>query len=109
MSNFKCSVCGEQHPLATLGLRCPNYRKHTPGPWTNEGPYHNDLLIIGPAPDHREIAQVCGQDDEAEANARLIAAAPDLLAACEHVAKYTHNLVLAEILRAAIAKARGVK
>ena len=53
--------------------------KHTPGPWrTND---HNTLQII----DHHPytIATVAATADrEAVANARLLAAAPELLAAC---------------------------
>ena len=42
---------------------------------------------------------------EADANARLIAAAPDLLEACEKVFEESHNPKVERILEAAIAKA----
>lgn len=64
--------------------------KHTPGPWwLGRDPCHYDSLtsISGGSDSNggiRSVAEVGGHDvDEAEANARLIAAAPDLLAACE--------------------------
>ena len=52
-------------------------------------------------------------DPEAEANARLISAAPDLLESCERLYNnmmtppFTIQLEDADFLRAAIAKARG--
>lgn len=49
--------------------------KHTPGPWRKD---NNPRNIIA---NGRDIAHTWGrfEDDEADANARLIAAAPDLL------------------------------
>lgn len=80
--------------------------KHTPGPWTLE----IDTVFIG---DKIRVQPVrYHMDAEGIANARLIAAAPDLLAAClqsiitldpmdnDHAELY-------EQLRAAIAKANG--
>ena len=63
-------------------IDCKKYEGHTPGPWVRDG-----LKVEGAAPKHmHDIAFVeCLSvfDDgceEAEANARLIAAAPDLMA-----------------------------
>lgn len=60
----------------------PENTQHTPGPWMALEPESSE--------EHWEIedgfghtATVYGDDAEAEANARLIAAAPDLLAACK--------------------------
>jgi len=56
---------------------------HTPGPWQLHK--SDDTLVIGS--DCREVAEACGDYTEEaewprmEANARLIAAAPDLLSA----------------------------
>lgn len=88
--------------------------KHTPGPWGCESAMSSDLDSIRyiTNPDGKSIARVrirnFQSQDEALANARLIAAAPDLLAAlqgimagiagCERDAHY-------EAARAAIAKA----
>ena len=57
--------------------------KHTPGPWqvNHNNPFRisdSDGVIRGCAP----IAETCGTLNEKRANARLIAASPDLLAAC---------------------------
>lgn len=83
--------------------------KHTPGPWRIDsgGRIVND-------PDHAtserdyQIADPLERNTFAEcrANARLIAAAPELLAACEEAAKFC-PVYMQDRLRAAIAKARG--
>ena len=55
--------------------------EHTPGPWRSDSPY-----VSVAAGEHRKIVADCDQsfsDDECEANTRLIAAAPELLAALE--------------------------
>lgn len=84
--------------------------KHTPGPWDVQGDTYvtvNSLIIA-----HCKQAGRTSLD-EAMANARLIAAAPDLLAALEKVIDYhvtgINPLSDAAILsaRAAIARARG--
>ncbi len=57
--------------------------EHTPGPW-KVGRDHDGSLKVGSGLD---VAYVLGQGSGAEANARLIAAAPELLEALERVAK----------------------
>jgi hypothetical protein len=86
---------------------------HTPGPWEVR-----DKFYIGRA-GRMSLAEVKSGDVPAEdveqhmANARLIAAAPDLLAACKAAAmKLAHSpldriSVAFEMLEAAIAKATG--
>lgn len=61
---------------------------HTPGPWYRNiragGKY--PTVFAGDAPRHVHIAhvqQIRGNPDETEANIDLIAAAPELLAACK--------------------------
>jgi len=96
--------------------------EHTPGPWTLTGWTAPDdygwTLQIGTAafPQRVTIDAYCA---ESEANARLIAAAPDLLAALEACAAalgehstrlplLSHNDAVALVLaRAAVARARG--
>ena len=60
---------------------------HTPGPWTIEGTRDSDEFWVvkdeGPV---CEISQTFGYPDADEANARLIAAAPELLAIVQHLA-----------------------
>ena len=53
---------------------------HTPGPWINSSGYIT-------ATDGSEITDVAwsGSDPEGKANARLIAAAPELLAVCRNL------------------------
>lgn len=56
---------------------------HTPGPW--EQRYFDDaqILVLGPPTDNGKrtlVATLTGNDREA--NARLIAAAPDMVALC---------------------------
>ena len=98
--------------------------KHTPGPWSIDGPNRFGCpritapykptctyLIAEASPD-------CPDDATMQANARLIAAAPDLLAACEALLRFAESVrpgggVLAgehDMLRdarAAISKAGG--
>ena len=111
--------------------------KHTPGPWIGAGPSFGDPLprytteIITESEDENgEVRSICElpvahHDDENEANARLIAAAPELLSALagmlaivndsQSVAGYHLNGELEpwdgfpeiERARAAIAKATG--
>ena len=94
---------------------------HTPGPWRAFQDAESCDVI---APDGYHVASVepCNSvNPEAEqaANARLIAAAPDLLAALEQIAGYPHSDGIgltpdhARLMRrqasAAIAKATGHK
>ena len=98
--------------------------KHTPGPW---GPRSlpdmvgtENMLIASVYPMHGEAPEEC------EANACLIAAAPDMLAALEATAAYLQDLMQSLIgagldmrggrtadqlmtVRAAIAKATGAR
>ena len=81
---------------------------HTPGPWTafpRETADGHDRVVAGPpGPNETRVALT-----RHFPNARLIAAAPDLLAALEHIA--TLGDVNADeapgVARAAIAKAKG--
>src|SRR5262245_5036653 len=103
-----------------------NESKHTPGPWEN-GPF--DVYSKADIEDGGNIVCEAPQDWEDsmyrwEANARLIAAAPELLEACEAGFRALYDLIQSEfatssnphpadsdpdvaLLRAAIAKARG--
>lgn len=84
--------------------------KHTPAPWHHGGDSHNGQGILG-----REHGfYICLIPDESEpeqiANAALICAAPDLLAALEDlrasVQKWAPQIDQSRA-RAAIAKAKG--
>jgi len=97
--------------------------KHTPGPWvfsaidSTEG-----FLVVEKARPKSLVATVCKRNgcgwtcphEEPWANARLIAAAPDLLEAAKTLMEYWDNGTPVrpgcediETLRAAIAKAEG--
>jgi len=93
---------------------------HTPGPWTASGiNVEGDSLILA-NPSYPAIACAFSQAGNAEANARLIAAAPDLLDKAIGAADWLDSLIrehntpsraamlnARDILRAAIAKAEG--
>ncbi|NIS53107.1 MAG: hypothetical protein GWN94_18705 [Phycisphaerae bacterium] len=96
--------------------------EHTPGPWE----YVYDVSYTGmpdlPEPDYEygrissklrwSIATIYPDAEEWHANMRLIAAAPDLLDACEQAVLHIQAGILnahdmSDILHAAIAKAKG--
>jgi len=93
---FPNAKTGDLSPLATVQIGTAaekavsewieNNTRPTPtaGPWfvDRQSPY--SALCIKPYPG-RIVCDVQGNDDEAKANARLLAAAPELLAACEGV------------------------
>jgi hypothetical protein len=99
--------------------------KHTPGPWKFRlrskdgiGTYSNDIRVYYDGGDGSDwVADVgCELDPVRHANARLIAAAPELLVACQFFDKYARmqeskgNALpsqLVDSVRAAIAKAGG--
>lgn len=74
------------------------HEKHTPGPWRADSSENNagveeswgDVMAVGFA-----VATIWQDterlDIEASANASLIAAAPDLLAACEMIASFAQS------------------
>lgn len=94
--------------------------KHTPGPWTVDG-----NVIRGDEKSNGSVSVACILDvaypygrwagESAQANARLIAAAPDLLEAAELCRKYMYEHAsntqdnAFDKLCAAIAKATGEK
>lgn len=105
--------------------------QHTPGPWPCEYTGDGKRILVGKGlvegPNGYEVAEVYSDDcprEVAEANARLIAAAPELLEALETLLPYAPWVPKAGIpmtpeleekpdvqavlkARAAIAKARG--
>ena len=102
-----------------------NKKKHTPGPWVYR-PNKDDNWGVVRSADGLPVAQACvgrwskdfdthrtNKTDPGEANARLIASAPELLAALEFCVDALNTeaggLYKAHIeqARAAIAKAKG--
>ena len=91
--------------------------KHTPGPWETYVNANNDVTIRKMFPDGTECCQIA-RCKSSFANARLIAAAPELLEALKAGPSAEHPPVDGEIClcwqcefvrlrRAAIAKAEG--
>lgn len=85
--------------------------KHTPGPWATNT---NGLITAGPRRLHIAQTAVTGMGHAAEANAFLLAAAPELLAALEQIERLSREAdrslvdvraMLGDIARAAIRKA----
>ena len=96
--------------------------KHTPGPWTmhprfDDGAEVRSLASVAwcsVASTHGASGSQVIDVDEARANARLIAAAPDLLAALHHISLASQNSMSSKeecgrIAREAIAKATKEK
>ena len=93
--------------------------KATPGPWQAEiATMHGKVIEYFVRVDGDEIAiasAICDRDGKPnQANARLIAAAPDLYAAlseleesCEYWSEYEVPLGIAERIKSALQKARG--
>jgi hypothetical protein len=101
--------------------------KHTPGPWNVEQDVVNNGDILIMTPEFRPLASVDVREipedtdgiprETALANARLIAAAPDLLEACKKLANEAagflalsdierHGMTNSRILRTRIEEAR---
>ena len=94
--------------------------KHTPGPWSIEADTSHfgtlSTVVGGKKLPHQQMTvQVGGMADwcEQEANARLIAASPDLLEACEYALNqafswgFGDGYLANQVLLPAIAKAKG--
>ena len=83
--------------------------KHTPGPWRyqreNGSPTTGQHMIAGANPGYLAEVRDCGSGDVC-ANARLIAAAPELLEALLAVVRVADRATVEfDMARAAIAKA----
>ena len=84
--------------------------KHTPGPWFSQYD-DNGFYEIGSEAVSLRLAFTFGEGDTDEANARLMAAAPDLLEALNAMVEYTssqeYDHAAVKQACAAIAKAKG--
>ena len=92
----------------------------TPGPWmaVPGGRLDQEVIITTQHRLDQSFSEICGMDveftgkhgDEQKANARLIAAAPELLAALECLCSFDKPLIQEDWdnARDAIAKAKGV-
>ena len=75
--------------------------KHTPGPWKKtEGSYGNYIAVRADDGEGKTVARIpCGSDVDTatdDDDASLIAAAPELLAACKFLQEVYDNLTSAE-------------
>jgi hypothetical protein len=80
--------------------------KHTPGPWASVHDADGDYLIMSPE-SGRFIAVTYTDAEQDEANARLIAAAPEMLEALERILPSLQGTGHANTVRAVIRKAKG--
>ena len=85
--------------------------KHTPGPWAIYVNAPSDIVIRKMSKDGYELCSIA-RVSSGYANARLIAAAPELLEALQKIAgntydEWTNGAEAGRIARAAIAKATG--
>jgi hypothetical protein len=87
--------------------------EHTPGPWSIE-PHGKGFVLYSGRDNQRHgmnLVYLTEPDWNWEANARLIAAAPDLLCACKRyldaMERYGHPDKTDRLMRAAIEKAMG--
>ena len=94
--------------------------KPTPGPWKATHDSHGRFQLIGPDGTPLDPDRDNATPGEAEANAALIAAAPDLLAALKSMVNYyapkhsewwhgPHQVSITKAAKAAINKAGGAK
>jgi hypothetical protein len=87
--------------------------KHTPGQWEYgcEVEYGRDIrcgdIWVGTANGPHDGNEGFPSSEECEANARLIAAAPDMYEALLTVMSYWHKDQYEAVVKAAIAKAEG--
>ena len=92
---------------------------YTPGPWgiSNASEYPPEEMSVGPEDSDEVVCWIndgVEPDDVVEANARLIAAAPELLAACKmllscSLPRDVSGMRMVDAALAAIAKAEGTK
>ncbi|MBA43595.1 MAG: hypothetical protein CMF62_06285 [Magnetococcales bacterium] len=89
-----------------------SHLKHTPGPWLADG-----FFVSTKDDEHSIVSAVISKpDEELKANAHLIAAAPDLLEACEAALKKLNSICqhsnaaheAQTMIREAINKAKGL-
>lgn len=84
--------------------------KHTPGPWMDWRQDHENVVTAGQKPDGSFPIIAAVRFDRKDANARLIAAAPDLMAMIRElltIHEAHHNHPSHAAARRLIAKAEG--
>ena len=78
---------------------------HTPGPWINDGGLvcGQDIKHGGPSFDIFDASEWNGPELEGQANARLIAAAPEMLTFVKEVASDTYGRASGGLIEKAMA------
>ena len=79
-------------------------KQHTPGPWFYDDSLKSKIMINAK---RAAVAVVPYLDEEAKANARLLAAAPELLDALQALVGAVSDPALVAQAQAAIRKAQG--
>ena len=83
--------------------------KGTPGPWSvgAEDSDSGEVEVVSEARPYVCMVLPGAIDGTTAANARLIAAAPELLAVLQHIHAYGYSMQEYEMVKAAITKATG--
>ena len=84
-----------------MNLTKEKHATHTPGPWhytladetSSGGVYGNEKCVCDIIPKELQVAYYCEEVEIANANARLIAAAPELLEQCKLFEKVLTHLI----------------
>jgi hypothetical protein len=84
-----------------MNLTKEKHATHTPGPWhytladetSSGGVYGNEKCVCDIIPKELQVAYDCEEVEIANANARLIAAAPELLEQCKLFEKVLTHLI----------------
>lgn len=90
----------------------PQSSAHTPGPWKLEEKFDGSYIVPEKTTpqerqDYGEVVIACLLRPNKEANARLIAAAPDLLAACLLALEEGDDYIALEAIKKAVTKAQS--
>ncbi len=111
-----CDACKAEAYGDLIAKKAGKGKKHSPGEWRFEPEkIHPSGHIAGRGPkvylgDSNRSITIHGDHPDAVANAHLIAAAPDLLTACEEILRCTSiDERWLKPIRQAITKARGEK
>jgi len=77
-------------------MNTDEFEGHTPAPWSAAFLNHHRQIMTGICrPDGKRLGHFDGNDDEQKANARLLVAAPDLLAEVKRLQGQLRGMLLA--------------
>lgn len=108
--NAMCAEFNRLMPEREREMKTETVAKSTPGPWTADHTDNGEHIVYG----HGRRVAGCGVSENAEANARLIAAAPRILEALERLVNardqelaFVVNPKLWDEARAVLREAKG--